>query len=111
MTVRLLPTELRDMVPSAVRWGQSVLADVVTVPRAEMPQPSRRSLAAVVWVLAAAADFEDRIPVDHTAAMLAAEAGVGPRVWQKRSAWLRQRGRLAHGPGGAQDGWRLRSPQ
>lgn len=104
MTVRLLPTEPRDMVPSAVRWARAVLSDVAAVPRSVMPQPSRSSLTAVVWVLAAAADFEDRIPADHTAAMLAAEAGVGSRVWQKRSAWLREHGWLAHGDAGVRDG-------
>ena len=61
-------------------------------------------------MLAAAADFDDRIPCDHTAAVLAREAGVGDRVWQKRTAWLRERGWLQHGPGGPHDGWVLCSP-
>ncbi|WP_380177001.1 hypothetical protein ACFEMC_23300 (plasmid) [Kineococcus sp. DHX-1] len=58
-------------------------------------------------MLAAAADFDDRILPDHTAALLAGEAGVGDRVWQRRTAWLRTRGWLTHGPGGQSDGWQL----
>lgn len=107
--VRLLPVDQRDMVPSAVRWAQAVLADVAGVPRAQMHLPARQSLTSVVWVLAAAADFDDCIPADHTACLLAREAGVGDRVWQKRTAWLRGRGWLSHGPGGPGDGWRLRA--
>ncbi|WP_432522790.1 hypothetical protein [Kineococcus sp. SYSU DK006] len=108
--VRLLPTDPRDMVPSAVRWARAVIATIRTIPRAQLPSPSRTSLQAVVWVLAAAADYENRIPADHTAAMLAREAGVGDRVWQKRTAWLRERGWLIHGPGGQSDGWQLSTP-
>ena len=105
--VRLLPTDSRDMVPSAVRWAHAVHTAIRTVPRAQLPAPSRTSLQAVVWVLAAAADYEDCIPSDHTAAMLAREAEVGDRVWQERTAWLRASGWLIHGPGGPQDGWQL----
>ena len=39
--------------------------------------------------------------------MLACEVGVGDRVWQKRTALLRQWGWLQHGAGGPHDGWRL----
>ena len=105
--VRLLPSDPRDMVPSAVRWAYAVQSVVQTVPARELMRPARASLSAVVWVLAAAADFEDRIPANHTAAMLAGEAGVGDRIWQKRTAWLRERGWLRHGPGGQGDGWQL----
>ena len=105
--VRVLPTDPRGMVPSALRWAHSVHAAIHPIPRAQLPMPSRTSLQAVVWVLAAAADFEDCIPADHTAALLAREAGVGDRVWQKRTAWLRAGGWLVHGPGGTQDGWQL----
>lgn len=98
------------MVPSAVRWARSVEAAVRAVPRARLPAPSRTSLLAVTWVLAAAADYDDRIPAGHTAAVLAQEAGVRDRVWQKRSAWLRDHGWLRHGPSGAQDGWVLAVP-
>ena len=108
--VRLLPTDSRDMVPSAVRWARTVHATIRTIPRAQLPAPSRSSLQAVVWVLAAAADYENRIPADHTAAVLAQEAGVGARVWQKRTAWLRERDWLVHGPGGQSDGWQLSTP-
>lgn len=108
--VRLLPNDPRDMVPSAVRWARAVVAAVRAVPRAQLPAPSRTSLLAVTWVLAAAADFDDRISPDHTAGMLAREAGVGDRVWQKRTAWLRGRGWLRHGPGGPHDGWVLAVP-
>ena len=45
-----------------------------------MLRPARCSLSAVVWVLAAAADFENRIPACFTAAVLADEAGVGAGV-------------------------------
>jgi len=100
------------MVPSAVAWARTVEKDIDTVPAIERLPRFRGSLTAVVWVLAAAADYEDRIPADHTARMLAGEAGVGDRVWQKRSAWLRARGWLEHGPGGRQsDGWQLRTPR
>jgi len=99
------------MVPSAVAWARAVADDIDTVPATELLPAFRGSLLAVVWVLAAAADYEDRIPADHTARMLAGEAGVGDRVWQKRNAWLRGRGWLEHGPGGRQcDGWQLRRP-
>jgi hypothetical protein len=97
------------MVPSAVRWAYAVQAAVRDVPLAQMRRTSRLSLLAVVWVLAAAADFEDRIPADHTAELLAGEAGVGARVWDKRTAWLREHGWLQHGPGGQWDGWELTS--
>ncbi|WP_432572372.1 hypothetical protein [Kineococcus sp. SYSU DK005] len=97
--VRLLPTEARDMVPSAVRWATAVHTAVKAVPSQVMLRPARRSLSAVVWVLAAAADFEDRIPASFTAAVLAREAGVGARVWQQRTAWLRQHGWLEHDGG------------
>ena len=108
--VRLLPQDPRDMVPSAVRWARAVLADIAQVPRKVMQRPARTSMTAVVWVLAAAADFDDRIPPDHTAARLASEAEVGTRVWQKRTAWLRTRGWLTHGPSGRSDGWQLSTP-
>ena len=108
--VRLLPTDPRDMIPSAVRWARTVHATIRTIPRAQLPAPSRTSLQAVVWVLAAATDYDDRIPADHTAALLAQEASVGVRVWQKRTAWLRERGWLVHGPGGQSDGWQLSRP-
>ncbi len=108
--VRLLPGDPRDMVPSAVRWARTVLRAVADVPAAVLQRPSRTSLTAVIWVLAAAADYEDRIPADHTAALLAGEAGVGARVWQKRTAWLRQHGWLQHGSGGPHDGWQLTTP-
>lgn len=98
------------MVPSAVRWAYAVEAAVRDVPLASMPRMSRPSLRAVVWVLAAAADFDDRIPNDHTAQLLAREAGVGDRTWQKRTAWLRQGGWLQHGPGGQWNGWVLAVP-
>jgi len=110
--VRLLPTDPRDMVPSAVAWAQAVEQYVDTVPAQEIVPAYRDSLTLVIWTLAAAADYQDRIPADHTAKMLAREAGVGDRVWQKRSAWLRTRGWLEHGPGGRQsDGWQLRTPR
>ncbi|WP_380161939.1 hypothetical protein [Kineococcus sp. R86509] len=108
--VRLLPTDPRDMVPSAVRWARTVHASIRTIPRARLPLPSRTSLQAVVWVLAAAADYDNHIPPDHTAAVLAREAGVGDRVWQKRTAWLRERSWLLHGPSGPSDGWQLSAP-
>jgi len=109
LTVRLLPTDPRDMVPSAVAWAQAVEQDVDTVPATEIVPAYRDTLTLVIWTLAGAADFEDRIPKNHTAAMLAAEAGAGARTWQKRTAWLRARGWLEHGPGGRQsDGWQLR---
>lgn len=95
------------MVPSAVRWARAVEQATQAVPRAQLQRPARESLQRVVWVLAAAADFDDRIPADHTAEILAREAGVGARVWQKRTALLRQWKWLRHGPGGAQDGWVL----
>jgi len=100
LAVRLLPTDPRDMVPSTVAWAQAVEEDVDTVLDTEIRRAYRVSLTAVIWVLAAAADYQNRIPPDHTAKMLAREAGVGDRVWQKRSAWLRARGWLEHGPGG-----------
>ena len=108
--IKRLPSDPRDMVPSAVRWAYAVTHAVRVVPAAQLMRPARVSLARVVWVLAAAADFEDRIPGDHTARMLAREAGVGDRVWQKRTAWLREHGWLQHGPAGAHDGWQLRTP-
>jgi hypothetical protein len=108
--VRFLPTDPRDMVPSAVRWAYAVADAVRLIPPARLPAPSRASLLAITWVLAAAADFDDRIPADHTAGMLAREAGVGDRTWQKRSALLRQWGWLQHGAGGPQDGWVLAVP-
>ncbi len=108
--VRLLPTEARDMVPSAVRWAQAVHTALKAVPSQVMLRPARRSPSAVVWVLAAAADFEDRIPASFTAAVLAREAGVGTRVWQQRTAWLRQHGWLEHDGGHHRSGWRLRTP-
>jgi len=107
--VRLLPTHPRAVVPSAVAWAKAVEGDVDTVPATEIVPAYRDSLTLVIWVLAAAADYQDRIPADDTAAMLAAEAGVGARTWQKRTAWLSIRGWLEHGPGGRQtDGWQLR---
>ncbi|WP_380162631.1 hypothetical protein [Kineococcus sp. R86509] len=108
--MRLLPTDPRDMVPSAVRWARALHATIRTIPRAQLPRPSRTSLQAVVWVLAAAADYDNHIPPDHTAALLAREAGVGDRVWQKRTAWLRERSWLTHGSGGPSDGWQLSTP-
>lgn len=111
LPVRLLPTDPRDMVPSAVAWAQAVEEDVETLPATEIPPAYRDSLTLVIWVLAAAADYQDRIPPDHTAKMLAREAGVGDRVWQRRSARLRARGWVEHGPGGRpSDGWQLRRP-
>ena len=110
VVVRLLPTDPRDMVPSAVRWAQTVLTAVQAVPAGQLKRPARASLTAVVWVLAAAADYADAIPGDHTAALLAREVGVGARVWQKRTAWLREHGWLAHRAGGMHDGWQLRVP-
>jgi hypothetical protein len=110
--VRLLPTDPRDMVPSAVAWAQAVEQYVDTVPAQEIVPTYRDSLTLVIWTLATAANYQDRIPADHTAKMLAREAGVGDGVWQKRSAWLRARGWLEHGPGGRQsDGWQLRTPR
>ncbi|WP_432519885.1 hypothetical protein [Kineococcus sp. SYSU DK006] len=110
VVVRLLPTDPRDMVPSAVRWAQAVRSAVERVPGRQMHQPARESLAAVTWVLAAAADYESRIPADHTATVLTREAGVGARVWQKRTAWLREHHWLEHDAAGVHTGWRLRSP-
>ncbi|MCI2238099.1 hypothetical protein MN205_06290 [Kineococcus sp. TRM81007] len=107
---RLLPSEARDMVPSAVRWAQAVHTAVGAVPRQVMLRPARESMSAIVWALAAAADFEDRIPPTFTAAVLAREAGVGARVWQKRTAWLREHGWLEHDGDHAWSGWRLRMP-
>ena len=95
--VRILPTDPRDMVPSAVRWAHSVHAAIHPIPRAQLPAPSRTSLQAVVWVLAAAADFEDCIPADHTAALLAREAGVGDRVRNGASTRLSKRCIIAAG--------------
>ncbi|WP_432488994.1 hypothetical protein [Kineococcus sp. SYSU DK018] len=108
--MRLLPTEARDMVPSAVRWAKAVHIAVGAVPRQVMLRPARESMSAIVWVLAAAADFENRIPPAFTAAVLAREAGVGARVWQKRTAWLREHGWLEHDGAHAWSGWRLRTP-
>ncbi|WP_432521485.1 hypothetical protein [Kineococcus sp. SYSU DK006] len=108
--VRLLPTDPRDMTPTAVAWARSVLTVVCTIPRAELPAPSRTSLTAVVWTLAGAADWLCTVPGDYTAAVLAREAEVGDRVWQKRTAWLRQHGFLQHGRRGARDGWQLVPP-
>nr|WP_240897586.1 hypothetical protein [Kineococcus vitellinus] len=105
-----MTSDPRDMVPSAVWWAYAVTDAVRVVPAAQLMRPARESLLAVTWVLAAAADFENRIPGDHTARMLAREAGVGDRVWQKRTAWLREHGWLQHGPGGPHDGWQLRTP-
>ncbi len=108
--VRLLPIEARDMVPSAVRWARAVHTAVAAVPRQVILRPARESMSAIVWVLAAAADYEDRIPPAFTAAVLAREAGVGARVWQKRTAWLRQHGWLEHDGQHEHSGWRLRAP-
>ncbi|NAZ82925.1 hypothetical protein GTR02_13980 [Kineococcus sp. R8] len=105
-----LPQAPRAMAPSAVRWGQAVLADVTEVPRAVLQRPAVESMTAVVWALAAAADAEGRTSAALTAGLLAQEAGVGDRVWQKRTAWLRARGWLLHGPGGQRDGWLLVAP-
>ncbi|WP_432563949.1 hypothetical protein [Kineococcus sp. SYSU DK003] len=80
------------------------------MPRAQLPAPSRTSLTSVVWTLAAAADWTATIPGDFTAVVLAGEAGVGDRVWQKRTAWLRQHGFLQHGRRGLRDGWQLTTP-
>lgn len=103
----MLPNGPRDTVPGAVRWAYAVQAVVQTVPARELMRPARISLIAVVWVLAAAADVDLRISAGRTAAVLAREAGVGDRVWQKRTAWLRERGWLRHGAGGQWDGWQL----
>ena len=111
MTVKLLPTDPRDMPPPAVAWARSVLAAVRTVPRAELPAPSQASLTAVDWTLAAAADWLCTVPGEFSAAILAGEAGVGDRVWQKRTAWLRQHGFLQHGRHGHLDGWQLVAPE
>lgn len=101
--MRLLPQDPRDMVSSAVRMARAVLADVAQVPRAVMLRPARESMTAVVWVLAAAADFENRISPDHRAALLAREAGVGtgcaeahrvaayPRLAHPRTRWAGRR--------------------
>lgn len=109
--IRLLPTDPRDMVPSSVRWAYAVIEAVRLVPVAQMRRTSRPSLQAVIWVLAAASDYENRIPRDHTAELLAREAGVGARVWDKRTAWLREHGWLQHGLGGQWDGWVLATPR
>jgi len=106
--VRRLPIDQRDMVPSAVVWAKTVLATLRAVPRERMHRQSRQSLTAVVWTLAAAADFDGAVSPDLLAPVLAREAGVGDRVWQKRTAWLREYGWLEHGQKGAKDGWRLR---
>lgn len=108
--VRLLPTDHRDMTPPAVAWARTVLAAVRAVPRAKLPAPSRSSLERVVWTLAAAGDWTATISAEFSAAVLAREAGVGARVWQKRTAWLRQHGYLQHGRGGPRDGWQLTTP-
>lgn len=104
-----LPTDQRDMTPSAVVWAKTVLKALRGVPRERMHRQSRQSLTAVVWTLAAAADFDNAVSADFLAPVLAREAGVGDRVWQKRSAWLREHGWLEHGEKGAKDGWRLRT--
>jgi hypothetical protein len=109
--VRLLPTDQRDMTPSAVLWAKVVLKALRAFPRAQMYRPARESLTAVVWTLAAAADFNNTISPDLRAPVLAREAGVGERVWQKRTAWLREYGWLEHGQYGVQDGWRLRTAE
>ena len=70
-----------------------------------MVHAARASLIAVVRVLAA--DFEDRIPADHTAAIPVGGARVRDRTWQKRATWLRERKWLRHGSGGQWDGWHL----
>jgi hypothetical protein len=80
--VRLLPTDERDMTPSAVLWAKIVLKALRAFPRAQMYRPARESLTAVVWTLAAAADFNNTISADLRATVLAREAGVGDRVWQ-----------------------------
>lgn len=105
--VRRLPTDQRDMAPCAVMWAKTVLKAVRAVPRVQMHRQSRQSLTAVVWTLAAAADFDNAVSPDLLAPVLAREAGVGDRVWQKRTAWLREHGWLGHGAKGVQDGWRL----
>ncbi|ABS03820.1 hypothetical protein Krad_2340 [Kineococcus radiotolerans SRS30216 = ATCC BAA-149] len=51
----------------------------------------------MVWGLAAAADFEDCITADHTAALLAREAGVGDRVRNGASMRLSKRCIIAAG--------------
>jgi hypothetical protein len=98
------------LAPSALQWARAVLADVTGVPRAVLQRPAVETMTAVVWALAAAADSDGRTPAVLTAALLAREAGVGDRVWQKRTAWLRARGWLLHGPGGKRDGWLLIAP-
>ena len=64
----------------------------------------------MVWTPAAAAGWLCTIPGEFTATVLAAEAGVGVRVWQKRTAWLRGHGFLVHGRLGPRDGWQLVTP-
>jgi hypothetical protein len=39
--VRMLPTDPRDMVPSAVRWARAILATVRAIPRAQPTSPRR----------------------------------------------------------------------
>lgn len=107
--VRCLPTDQRDMAPCAVIWAKTVLKALRQLPRAQMRRPSRESLTAVVWTLAAAADFDNEVSRDFLAPVLAQEAGVGDRVWQKRTAWLREHGWVEHGDRGTHDGWRLRT--
>lgn len=105
-----LPQDPRVLAPSAVRWARAVLADVTGVPRAVLQRPAVESMTAVVWALAAAADVEGRTPAALTAGLSAQDAGVGDRVWQKRTAWLRAHGWLLHGPEGQRDGWLLVAP-
>lgn len=96
---------------AATRWIISVEAAVRAVPRAQLQAPARESMAAVASALGAAADAEGRVAAGRTAAHLARDAGVGDRVWQKRTQWLRENGWLRRGPGGPTDGWLLCSPE
>jgi len=106
------------MVPTAVDvdvdvgMGEVVVEDTDTVPAAGLAPMYWRALAAVVWVLAAAADYAERIPTDHTMEMLVCEAAAGAWTRRKRSAWPCAREWLEHGCGGRQsNGWRPRTPR
>lgn len=91
-------------------WVVSVEAAVRVVPREQFRAQARESMSAVVGALAAAADAEGRVAAGRTATHLARDAGVGDRVWQKRTQWLRENGWLRRGPGGLKDGWLLCTP-
>ncbi|GAB3454053.1 hypothetical protein GCM10027519_07570 [Kineococcus endophyticus] len=112
MTEIASPTTIDTRCPSTTvsGWVVSVEAAVRVVPREQFRTPARESMSAVARALAAAADAQGRVAAGRTAIHLARDAGVGDRVWQKRTQWLRENGWLRRGPGGLKDGWLLCTP-